>query len=123
MELPPVPAGQDDHGWVPGACTLPTVERPLRVAEFDALFAEAVTAVEAAGPGRVRLVLRPDPEVAGRAAELAARETGCCSFFTFTLTAAGGALVLQAGADERHTEVLDALAARAGELSASGGRP
>ncbi|MFC4054187.1 hypothetical protein ACFOY4_31220 [Actinomadura syzygii] len=111
----------DDHGWAPRACTLPTVERPLRVAEFDALFAEAVTAVEPAGPGRVRLVLRPDPEVAGRAAELAARETGCCSFFTFTLTATGGALALQAGVDERHTEVLDALAARASELSASGG--
>ena len=24
------------------ACTLPTAERPMRVAEFDALFAEAV---------------------------------------------------------------------------------
>lgn len=28
--------------WAPHACTLPTEERPLRVAEFDALFAEAV---------------------------------------------------------------------------------
>ncbi|TYB48942.1 hypothetical protein [Actinomadura chibensis] len=118
MELQQV---RGDLGWAPEGCALPTVERPLRVAEFDALFAEAVTAVEPAGPGRVRLVLRPDPEVAGRAAELAARETGCCSFFTFTLTATGGALALQAGVDERHTGVLDALAARARELS--GGDP
>ena len=26
-------------GWVPQACTLPTVQQPLRVAEFDGLFA------------------------------------------------------------------------------------
>ena len=25
--------------WVPEACTLPTVEQPVRVAEFDELFA------------------------------------------------------------------------------------
>ena len=25
--------------WVPESCKLPTVEQPLRVAEFDALFA------------------------------------------------------------------------------------
>src|SRR5437660_8971680 len=30
------------ESWVPQACTLPTVERPLRAAEFAALFAESV---------------------------------------------------------------------------------
>ncbi|RFS87351.1 hypothetical protein D0T12_03725 [Actinomadura spongiicola] len=118
MELQQV---QDDHGWAPRACTLPTAERPLREAEFDALFAEGVTAVHTEG-GRVRLALRPDPRVAGRAAELAVRETGCCSFFTFTLTATGGALTLEVGVDERHTDVLDALATRATRLSERGGR-
>ncbi|MEV4838269.1 hypothetical protein AB0K05_27425 [Nonomuraea sp. NPDC049486] len=34
-----------DQAWVPSACTLPTAEQPLRVAEFDALFADAVRAV------------------------------------------------------------------------------
>jgi hypothetical protein len=29
----------DDRVWVPQACTLPTVERPLRLAEFNDLFA------------------------------------------------------------------------------------
>ncbi len=30
-----------ESGWVPDACTLPTVDQPLRVAEFDDLFARA----------------------------------------------------------------------------------
>ena len=33
-----------DVEWVPQSCTLPTEERPLRVAEWDALFAERLTA-------------------------------------------------------------------------------
>jgi hypothetical protein len=31
--------------WVPEACTLPTVEQPLRVAEFDDLFATALRGI------------------------------------------------------------------------------
>lgn len=112
VQTEPVGAGQD-VGWAPQACTLPTAERPLRLAEFDALFAEAVTEVRPDGPGRVLMALRPEPRVAGRAAELAARETGCCSFFAFTLSAAGGELNLQVSVDDRHIEVLDALTARA----------
>ncbi|SFO92598.1 hypothetical protein SAMN04489713_110262 [Actinomadura madurae] len=119
MELHQVPAGQNDQGWAPQACTLPTAKRPLRVAEFDALFTEAVREVRPDGPGRVRLVLRPGPEVAGRAAELAARETGCCSFFTFTLTATGGELTLDVSAGDRHSGVLDALTSRATRMSAA----
>ena len=105
--------------WAPQACTLPASERPLRAAEFDALFAEAVTSVERLAPGRVRLDLRAEPGMAGRAAELAATETGCCSFFTFALTATGGALALEIGVPDRHIEVLDVLTARA--LPAAGG--
>ncbi|MEW2356266.1 hypothetical protein [Spirillospora sp. NPDC029432] len=124
MDLQRVPddAGQDME-WTPRACTLPTAERPLRLAEFDALFAEAVTRVRPTGPGQVRLELRPDPAVAARAAELATRETGCCSFFTFTLTTTGGALALDVTVDEPHIEVLDALAARAADRSTAGTRP
>ncbi|MEW2354230.1 hypothetical protein [Spirillospora sp. NPDC029432] len=71
------------------------------------------------------MVLRPEPQVAGRVAVLAARETGCCSFFTFTLTATGGELALQVSVGDRHIEVLDALAARATAIStaATGARP
>src|SRR5690606_9500009 len=42
-----------DLAWAPSACTLPTVERPLRVSEFDAFFAGAVRRV--ARPERTRL--------------------------------------------------------------------
>jgi hypothetical protein len=45
--------------WVPEACTLPTVEQPLRVAEFDDVFAVAVRAPERVGPDVLRLFLPP----------------------------------------------------------------
>jgi hypothetical protein len=77
------------RAWAPLSCTLPAARLPLRVAEFDALFAEAVQGIERVGPERLRLELLPSPRAAGRAAELAAAETQCCSFFTFTLTATG----------------------------------
>jgi hypothetical protein len=99
--------------WAPSACTLPTAERPLRVAEFDTVFAEAVTNVERVGPCLARLDLQADAETAGRVAGLVTRETGCCSFFTFTLTATGGALSLEISVPNQHVAVLDALTARA----------
>jgi hypothetical protein len=100
-------------GWIPDACTLPAGERPLRAAAFDGLFAEAVREVERPGPERLRLALRAGPGVAGRAAELAAAETACCSFFTFTLTISGGGLVVEISVPGARVAVLDALAARA----------
>jgi hypothetical protein len=105
-------------GWVPQACTLPTAEQPLRVAEFDAVFARSAPRTERAGPSRLRLDL--EPAAAGRIAELAVAETGCCSFFTFTLTVADGSLQLEVAVPPASAGVLDALAARVAELS---GRP
>jgi hypothetical protein len=101
--------------WVPEACTLPMAEQPLRAAEFDAVFTRSVRGTERAGQSRLRLDL--DPAVAGRIAELAVAETGCCSFFTFTLTVADGSLQLEVTVPPARTEVLDALAARVAELS------
>lgn len=102
-----------DGSWAPQACTLPTSERPLRAAEFDQLFTEAMRGVERIGPTRLRLDLHAIPQVAGRAAALAATETQCCSFFTFVLTATGGSLTLEVGVPAAHAGVLDALADRA----------
>ena len=51
-------AGDD---WVPAACTLPTVEQPLRRAEFDDLFAEDVTSVDQISPERLRFEYEPMP--------------------------------------------------------------
>ncbi len=98
--------------WIPEACTLPTAERPLRLREFDAMFAEATRDVRRVSDDHLRVELAPSPEVASRVADLAARETSCCSFFTFTLTAASGALLLDVTVPAGHTDVLDGLAAR-----------
>ena len=106
--------------WVPEACTLPTVERPLRRSEFDALFAEDVTGMEEVSPERLRLELRPDPDVAARAAGLAVQETGCCSFFTFDLSISDGTVSLDVSTGPRHAAVLAALRERA--VSRIGGR-
>ncbi|MBE1878349.1 hypothetical protein IHE71_21880 [Myceligenerans sp. TRM 65318] len=102
-----------DDGWVPGACTLPTVERPLRRAEFDDLFALDVLAVIRESATRTRIDLRPDPETAARAATLAVREAGCCSFLTFDLAIGDGAVTLGVATGPAHREVLAALTARA----------
>ncbi|MGV9306250.1 hypothetical protein [Nonomuraea sp. NPDC003727] len=102
-----------EAGWVPPSCTLPSAERPLRVAEFDALFADAVQRVERPGRERLLLELAFTSGNAARAAELATRENGCCSFFTFTLTIAGGGLALEVTVPAEHADVLDALQARA----------
>lgn len=94
---------------MPTSCTLPTPERPVREAEFDALFAAASRVVRVAD-GELRFSL--PREMAGTAAELAARETACCSFFTFTLTLSAGALTVGVSVGEQHVAVLDALARR-----------
>ncbi|GAA2865742.1 hypothetical protein GCM10010517_25150 [Streptosporangium fragile] len=102
-------------GWAPAECTLPTEERPLRVAEFDALFASALRGLERVAPTHLRLVLDGGAQVEETTRDLTARETGCCSFFTFTLTPGGERLSLDVEVPEAHTEVLDGLAVRAAE--------
>jgi len=97
--------------WAPQACTLPSVEQPLRVAEFDALFTTSLRDVQRLAATRLRLML--DPGSAAVARDLAARESECCSFFTFTMTPVGGELQMDVGVPTAHVEVLDALAERA----------
>ena len=46
--------------WAPDACTLPSVERPLREAEFADLFASSLLRVERAAPMTARLGLTLD---------------------------------------------------------------
>jgi len=65
------------------ACTLEAADRPSRLGAWDELLAE-VTGRERIDSG-VRLIFPPDPFLAGRLAELAAREQACCAFFTFAL--------------------------------------
>jgi hypothetical protein len=95
--------------WAPDACTLPTAERPLRVAEFDDLFTFVVRA-QRRGPQRLDLVLRRIVEAPAR--DLARRENECCSFFTFEFESIGDDVVMQIGVPPEHVDVLDALEAR-----------
>jgi hypothetical protein len=95
------------------SCTLPAARLPRRVADFDALFTDAVRGIERVGPERLRLELQASPQAAGQAAELAQAETQCCSFFTFTLTATGVGLTLEVSVPQPYVGVLDGLAGRA----------
>ncbi|AGB23343.1 hypothetical protein Mycsm_03022 [Mycobacterium sp. JS623] len=95
--------------WAPDACTLPTTERPLRVAEFDDLFTFVVRA-ERRQPQRLELVLQRIVEAPAR--ELARRESACCSFFTFEFEAVDEDVLMRIGVPPEHVAVLDALEAR-----------
>jgi hypothetical protein len=100
--------------WVPEACTLPTAQRPLRLAEFDQVFATALRGQQRMSPTQLRWQLDPAVEAAAR--DLTTRESSCCSFFAFTFTpggAAGESLELLVQVPAGHVDVLDALADRA----------
>ena len=106
-----------DPSHVPDACTLPTTEQPLRVAEFDRLF-RLVTEIDRPEPTRLQMTLLPaEPAVAAHAAELAAREARCCGFFTFTLTVRQSELKITIETPAAHVDVLDALADRVAAAS------
>jgi hypothetical protein len=101
----------NDEVWVPEACTLPTADRPLRLAEFDDLFATALRGQQRLSATRLRWRLNPAAERAAR--DLTGRESECCSFFSFTLVPAGGVLQIDVEVPTAHVAVLDALADRA----------
>src|SRR5579883_1403977 len=113
--------------WVADACTLPTAEQPLRVAEFDQLFTDALRAIRRVSPTHLELKLDATAETMAR--DLTARETSCCSFFTFHLTPTGDGLVrMDIEVPAEHRDVLDGLGARAlqfiqGAGSWTGGDP
>lgn len=103
-------------GWVPESCSLPTVEQPLRVGEFDRLFGESVLRSARVSATRLDLVLAADAEDAAR--DLAAREVGCCSFFGFEFASAGSDVVMTIEVPESRIDVLDALAKRVRAVAA-----
>ncbi|MBJ8340826.1 hypothetical protein JGU71_18220 [Antrihabitans sp. YC3-6] len=105
--------------WVPQACTLPTVDQPLRVAEFDLLFRDAVQRFARPFGTRLSLIISADAEAAAR--DLADRETRCCSFFTFAFEPAGDVVVMQIGVPHSQVAVLDALEHRVSTLQAARG--
>ena len=98
------------------ACTLPTAERPLRLAEFDALFASCLTRLTADSDG-VRMELRGDTGLYERVKDLAIREATCCSFFTFIVDGTDTHVDLSISVPPARRDILDALTARAAEVS------
>ena len=99
--------------WSSEACTLPTVDQPLRRAEFDDLFRQHVVTAVRTTTQALRLELRDGQEVAARAALLAVKETGCCSFFTFDLHISEGKAAMVISTDPAHGDIITALAERA----------
>lgn len=103
-----------DDSWVPDACTLPTAERPLRRAEFDQFFRDAVRGADRLSAQHLRLRLAGGAQVEEAARDLTARESSCCSFFAFDISRTGPAeLTLDVRVPAAHVDVLDGLASRA----------
>jgi hypothetical protein len=110
-----------DLDWVaPDACTLPTVDQPLRVAEFDALFAQSLRRAELVDPAQAFFeFVGDDPAgLATRVRDLADRETSCCSFFAFDVRVADAStVVLDVRVPSTRADVLAALVRRAESMA------
>src|SRR4051794_36456140 len=117
--------GRTELGWADvDACTLPTAERPLRVGDFDELFAGSLLRVERPSDERAVLVLAGGEGLAQRVQDLADAESACCSFFTFTVSSrlVGGAppvVVLDIAVPPTYAAVLTGLVQRAGRAAAA----
>ncbi|MGD1217102.1 hypothetical protein AB9Q10_01580 [Streptomyces krungchingensis] len=109
-----------DLAWVPRSCALPTEQRPLRVAEWDALFSERLRSLSRPEPLHLCLDLAGGPGVEERVRDLVERESGCCSFFAFTTTPGDDLVQLVISVDQSHAAVLDALASRAAAAGEQG---
>ena len=106
--------------WVPESCSLPSAERPLRIAEFDALFRESVSG--STRTSRTRLELTLAAEARATAGDLASRESGCCSFFIFTFEPSVSGVVMAIEVPASQIAVLNAVAARVAAVCGGSGR-
>ena len=96
--------------WAPDECSLPTAQQPTRQREFVALFDDALRSVVWVDDLTIDILLRPAVEM--RARELAAAESQCCTFFTFTFERRDvGVLGLRIAVPAGQERVLSALAA------------
>lgn len=103
----------DSSSWAPlDACTLPTVQQPLRVAEFGELFAASLRGLRHLSPTRLRLEFDAAAETLAR--ELTDKESDCCGFFSFAFSpVVAGTMALEVRVPDSRVEVLDGLAAQA----------
>lgn len=112
----PLPLGLDELATSAG-CTLPTAERPLRLAEFDDLFASSAHRIEHEDTS-ARIDLSGSAGLADRVRDLTERETSCCAFFTFLVDGTDQDLRLSIEVPTDRRDVLAAMVARARELAA-----
>jgi anti-sigma-K factor RskA len=98
---------------VPIACSLDAASLGERAAEWRALVATSVTAVEA-GETAVRLVLRDADSALTSAAELAQREKECCAFFEVSIALEADRRTLVLAVPDGAEEVLAAFVALLG---------
>lgn len=104
-----------DDLLITDVCTLPTAERPLRLAEFDALFASSARSVTRDADG-VRIRLVGSGGLREQVRDLTDRETACCSFFAFTIDGTDEDLLLHISVPSQHGAILEALADSAEQL-------
>src|SRR5690242_16928154 len=97
------------ENYAPDSCTLPAVERPLRRAEFTALFANSLRGLERIDRTSLRIIFAGDTDQS-TVTDLTARESECCSFFTFTVSRVDAAVLLDVSVPEAYCDVLDGLA-------------
>ena len=96
-------------------CTLPTAAQPMRLMEFDELFRRQLNPPRWIGPHRVEFTFAAAEGLYAQVADLAARESACCSFFDFVIDQPNqqadnqGRLVLHVGVPESRADVLEAL--------------
>ena len=103
----PEPATLGPRNDVAVACTLAAGEVPGRVAEWRAVLDRARRRTATAAG--VRVAFPSEPGLAGRIAELARAEQGCCAFFAFTLELAADEIVLDVAAPSDARDVVAAL--------------
>ncbi|MFB9239186.1 hypothetical protein ACFFWC_27255 [Plantactinospora siamensis] len=103
-----------ERDWTPEACTLPTAERPGRLAEFDEVLRAALIEQRRTAPTRLCWILHPSAERAIN--DLVARESDCCSFFAFAVDRTDGAVRVQVTVPPGHVDVLDGMAERFGQV-------
>ena len=108
-------SGPGDLGWTDvEACTLPTAERPLRLADFDDMFTTTLHSIEQPDDTHARLLLAGDESLSDRTQRLADAESSCCSFFTFGVsTVKDGLVALDIEVPSAYAGVLAGLVARA----------
>ncbi len=86
------------------SCSLEPAEKRDRLADFAALALRAEERIEE--QDTISLRFFPDPDLAREAAELASRETDCCSFIKFRLEIQAESLLMVASAPPMFSQVL-----------------